>query len=110
MYARDYGDTPGSVKAFEEAFAKEEFLKRAANVHGADSCTGYDRTARREGPPVRTENSDAVPKRRGGLPDFFGQADNGDKLLLLLMVFFLLDGDTENDALVPLLLAVLFFT
>lgn len=43
------------------------------------------------------------------LKKLFGFSDGGDLLLFLLIVFFLTDNDSENDKLIPILLAVLLF-
>ncbi len=123
MYSREYPreQSRGAVKAFEDAYAKEEFLRRSANA-GSDS-SGCISTAEANAKSIenRTENSDYsyeskdisacsekdTAKHKGGLADLFKGADSGDLILLLLIVFFLFDSDRENDLIIPVLLAVL---
>ncbi len=115
MYSGTYPEkSSGAVKAFEDAFAREEFLRRSAGGAEQNTCTG--KTAR---PAEEKEEdrkiclnaekavSDADSGRKKGLSALFGGIDTGDLILILLIVFFLLDGDSENDKAVPILLAVL---
>ncbi len=128
MYAREYPQNKsGTVRAFEDAFAKEEFLRRSAE-NATSGCTGKVLPSERpngsacgqSAPPVI---SDCAPetappcdsdekkpiKKECPLQKLFGFSDGGDVLLLLLIVFFLTDSDSENDRLIPILLAVLLF-
>ncbi len=128
MYAREYPQNKsGTVRAFEDAFAKEEFLRRSAE-NATSGCTGKVLPSERPNgsaceqsmPPVPPERvPEAAPpcdsdekkpsKKECPLQKLFGFSDGGDVLLLLLIVFFLTDSDSENDRLIPILLAVLLF-
>lgn len=112
MYSRQYKSPPsGAVKAFEDAYAKEEFLRRTATSgEGTHVCA----------PPV--QNSEPIPsssesaaecgKEKADMPKKtflpFG-GDSGDILLILLILLFLSDSDSENDKLVPIILGILLF-
>lgn len=139
MYAREYPQNKsGAVRAFEDAYAKEEFLRRSAENPSAQSCTGKitpDTRLRSEETnfPAHSENeafSREIDRHRAESPcasdemgkpsekstgkecplkKLFGFSDGGDLLLFLLIVFFLTDNDSENDKLIPILLAVLLF-
>ena len=103
MYSRNYNAnaSDGTVRAFENAFAKEEFLKKcASNVSGEENENLPEESAERNGSAL--ESCGGKRKNTG----IFG-SDNGDLLLLLLIVFFFVDGEKENDSLIPVLLALL---
>lgn len=113
MYSREYPgeQSRGAVKAFEDAYAKEEFLRRSANVSAKDTVSVSNAVetdtdiCQQENKGICTQKDTA--KHKGGLADLFKGADSGDLILLLLIVFFLFDSDRENDLLIPVLLAVL---
>ena len=133
MYAREFPQNKsGTVRAFEDAYAKEEFLRRSAGQAESRTCTGKPVVEKpAEGTcvpggsvavcapkPEDCHASEDMPRGEGRsyakptaqecpLQKLFGFSDGGDMLLLLLIVFFLTDGDSENDKLIPLLLAVL---
>ena len=139
MSAREYPQNKsGAVRAFEDAYAKEEFLRRSAENPSAQSCTGkatpdtrlrseetslpahpeneaFSReiTERRENSPCASDETGKPSEKSDGkdcpLKKLFGFSDGGDLLLFLLIVFFLTDNDSENDKLIPILLAVLLF-
>lgn len=133
MYAREFPQNKsGTVRAFEDAYAKEEFLRRSAGQAERRTCTGKpvgekpaegtcapggsvsvcapkpeDCRAPEEMPRGDQTPCAKPPSKECPLQKLFGISDGGDILLLLLIVFFLTDGDSENDKLIPLLLAVL---
>lgn len=133
MYAREFPQNKsGTVRAFEDAYAKEEFLRRSAGQAESRTCTGKpvgekpaegtcapggsvsvcapkpeDCRAPEEMPRGDQTPCAKPPSKECPLQKLFGISDSGDILLLLLIVFFLTDGDSENDKLIPLLLAVL---
>ena len=133
MYAREFPQNKsGTVRAFEDAYAKEEFLRRSAGQAESRTCTGKpvgekpaegtcapggsvsvcapkpeDCRAPEEMPRGGQTPCAKPPSKECPLQKLFGISDGGDILLLLLIVFFLTDGDSENDKLIPLLLAVL---
>jgi len=133
MYAREFPQNKsGTVRAFEDAYAKEEFLRRSAGQAESRTCTGKpvgekpaegtcapggsvsvcapkpeDCRAPEEMPRGDQTPCAKPPSKECSLQKLFGISDGGDILLLLLIVFFLTDGDSENDKLIPLLLAVL---
>ncbi len=133
MYAREFPQNKsGTVRAFEDAYAKEEFLRRSAGQAESRTCTGKpvgekpaegtcapggsvsvcapkpEDCRAPEGMPRGDQTPCAKPpSKECPLQKLFGISDGGDILLLLLIVFFLTDGDSENDKLIPLLLAVL---
>ena len=133
MYAREFPQNKsGTVRAFEDAYAKEEFLRRSAGQAESRTCTGKpvgekpaegtcapggsvsvcapkpeDCRAPEEMPRGDQTPCAKPPSKECPLQKLFGISDGGDILLLLLSVFFLTDGDSENDKLIPLLLAVL---
>lgn len=133
MYAREFPQNKsGTVRAFEDAYAKEEFLRRSAGQAESRTCTGKpvgekpaegtcalggsvsvcapkpeDCRAPEEMPRGDQTPCAKPPSKECPLQKLFGISDGGDILLLLLIVFFLTDGDRENDKLIPLLLAVL---
>ena len=133
MYAREFPQNKsGTVRAFEDAYAKEEFLRRSAGQAESRTCTGKpvgekpaegtcapggsvsvcapkpeDCRAPEEMPRGDQTPCAKPPSKECPLQKLFGISDGGDILLLLLLVFFLTDGDSENDNLIPLLLAVL---
>lgn len=110
MYAREYPSSESAtVKAFEDAYAKEAFLRRSAGTDNVNKCVNYDNCSE-----VCTQNSDSThnissesKKTPSGLSRLFGNTDGGDLLILLLAVFFLFDNDKENDKIIPVLLAIL---
>ena len=118
MYTRSYRQSDsGAVRAFEEAYAKEDFLRRSSSVSGQSKVCGgevlTERTAD-DGVIVTSECGclektppGAHPKSKSSFSGIFGDADGGDIILLLLIILFLFDRDSENDVLIPLLLAVL---
>lgn len=124
MYSRDYptSQSSGAVKAFEDAYAKEEFLRRSADMaENSVGCTAVskesphfvDRTKEetqisecaRNGKCIYSEKDTA--KHKNGLAGIFGNLDTGDIILVLLILFFLLDSDKENDSIIPIILAAL---
>lgn len=111
MYSREYTKNDGTVKAFEDAYAKEEFLRRtgisenAPQNHNQGCAENYLTIEQTDNATIPTNNYAA--KRTRGLAGLFSEKDSGDILLLLLIVFFLLDSDKENDFIIPVLLAVL---
>ena len=133
MYAREFPQNKsGTVRAFEDAYAKEEFLRRSAGQAESRTCTGKpvgekpaegtcapggsvsvcapkpeDCRAPEEMPRGDQTPCAKPPSKECPLQKLFGISDGGDILLLLLIVFFLTDSDSENDKLIPLLLAVL---
>ena len=133
MYAREFPQNKsGTVRAFEDAYAKEEFLRRSAGQAESRTCTGKpvgekpaegtcapggsvsvcapkpeDCRAPEEMPRGDQTPCAKPPSKECPLQKLFGISDGGDILLLLLIVFFLTDGDSENDKLIPLLLAAL---
>ena len=133
MYAREFPQNKsGTVRAFEDAYAKEEFLRRSAGQAESRTCTGKpvgekpaegtcapggsvsvcapkpeDCRAPEEMPRGDQTPCAKPPSKECPLQKLFGISGGGDILLLLLIVFFLTDGDSENDKLIPLLLAVL---
>lgn len=133
MYAREFPQNKsGTVRAFEDAYAKEEFLRRSAGQAESRTCTGKpvgekpaegtcapggsvsvcapkpeDCRAPEEMPRGDQTPCAKPPSKECPLQKLFVISDGGDILLLLLIVFFLTDGDSENDKLIPLLLAVL---
>lgn len=118
MYSRNYNSgSSGAVKAFEDAYAKEEFLRRNAASQNTSGCvqpvqkpvnTEQDKDFSEQGSAgaVISQNNDTA-KRGKGLAGLFSGYDSGDMILLLLIVFFLFDSDTENDSVIPILLTVL---
>lgn len=123
MYAREFPQNKsGTVRAFEDAYAKEEFLRRSAGQAESRTCTGKpvgEKPAESTCAPGGSVSVCAPKPEDCRAPEemprgdqtpcakLFGISDGGDILLLLLIVFFLTDGDSENDKLIPLLLAVL---
>lgn len=113
MYSREYPreQSRGAVKAFEDAYAKEEFMRRSSGVPAKDAtniANTVETGARSfESKEISTGTENDTAKRKGGLADLFKGADGGDLILLLLIVFFLFDSDRENDLIIPVLLAVL---
>ena len=124
MYSRDYptSQSSGAVKAFEDAYAKEEFLRRSADMaenspgctatseespHFADSIKQDPHVSEcaRNGKCIYSEKDTA--KHKNGLAGIFGNLDTGDIILVLLILFFLLDSDKENDSIIPIILAAL---
>lgn len=105
MYSRSYKQPPsGAVKAFEDAYAKEAFLKKTA-----ESGDGSHGCVPKENPkPSLPENGEKPFVEPRKTPSLFG-GDNGDMLILLLILLFLADGDRENDAVIPILLGILLF-
>ncbi len=105
MYSRNYANTSdGTVRAFENAYAKEEFLKKCAsgkiNEVSDDNANGCEN----QNNQIESIREGNVQKcRSAGL---FG-GDAGDLLILLLIIFFFFDGDKENDILIPVLLALI---
>ena len=129
MYARDYpASKSGTVRAFEDAYAKEDFLRRSAE-NASFSCSS-PATPHKNEKALCARDADAAPKACADVNSSscadvgekkpsetakscplqrLGLSDGGDWLLLLLILFFLTDADSENDKLVPLILAVLLF-
>ena len=117
MYSRNYNSgSGGAVKAFEDAYAREEFLRRSAAsgekqgvAPSAQQNESYEKNELREHKEpmsVVPQNNDTA-KRSKGLAGLFSGYDSGDMILLLLIVFFLFDSDTESDSVIPVLLTVL---
>ncbi len=116
MYSRDQTKSTGAVKAFEDAFAKEDFLRRTGSQNNNIAANQRDEVHKKASNPeiVSYEEDQSRPnnytaKRTGGLAGLFSDKDSGDMLLALLIIFFLFDSDKENDSIIPILLAVLFF-
>ena len=68
MYARDYGNTPGTVKAFEEAYARQAMQSTAHTVG----------TPHEEPRPAEKPSENLMPC-----------ANDTDTTLLLLLLFLL---------------------
>jgi len=113
MYSGTYPEkSSGAVKAFEDAYAKEEFLRRSADGAIQNTCTGKPSPDRTDGVGELRRNDGFAPlkdddERKNARKGIFGDIDTGDLILILLIVFFLLDGDSENDKIIPVLLAVI---
>lgn len=109
MYAREYPSESATVKAFEDAYAKEAFLRRSAGADNMNKCVNYDNSrdmceqSSDSGQNISSESK----KTPLSLSRLFGNTDGGDLLILLLAVFFLFDNDKENDKIIPVLLAIL---
>lgn len=118
MYSSPYKSS-GTVGAFEEEYKKQEQIRRAAE-RGSVGCapmpisenSGMDT----QDVPTDGQLSSAIAQEKkpsqpckpkndnSGL--LFG-LDGGDILLILLMIFFLTDKDSENDKIIPLILGIL---
>lgn len=117
MYSRDQTRSTGAVKAFEDAFAKEDFLRRTGTQNNSntparktdDICEKTQRSEQTLCNEQSNYPNNYTAKHRGGLAGLFSDKDSGDILLALLVIFFLLDSDKENDSLIPILLAILLF-
>lgn len=121
MYAKDRSAS-GTERAFEAAYARESYLRRSA-AEAPPVGMPPDKPQKPPVPeaptvlPIQHESAlsekppslPAAPPKEGRstLERLFG-SDKSDALLLLLILFFLTDGDTENDAVIPLLLVILF--
>ena len=123
MYSSSYKHRPATLSAFEDAYAKEAFLKRSASSGNTSGCTPYSEKVChktencREDEALRTQSTEIItpyektpsecrnPKK--GNSGLFSGMDGGDILLVLLIIFFLSDKDSENDGLIPILLASL---
>ena len=124
MYSSSYKHRSATVSAFEDAYAKEAFLKRSASHDNRYGCTPYSENVckKSEGCNEREnetesqklcpskaeskEKSPLLPYKPNENSGLLSGMDGGDILLVLLIVFFLIDHDTENDMLIPLLLAL----
>lgn len=120
MYSSSYKHRSATLNAFEDAYAKEQFLKRSASGKAVSGCTPYSEAAlscvREEKPKEElckeivtcNEKPPSVPvKPKKGVSGLLSGMDGGDILLILLIVFFLSDKDDENDTLIPVLLSLL---
>lgn len=112
MYSSSYKARSGTVAAFEDAYAKEEFLRRTAGTENVSGCTPASRPvsvdADSQSPQICENKKPSVPfKPKKEVSGFFGGLDGGDILLVLLILFFLMDKDNENDSLIPILLGLL---
>lgn len=124
MYSRDYpaNKSSGAVKAFEDAYAKEEFIRRASDMaEKSPGCTAISKESphftestrdetelpecSKNGKCIYSEKDTA--KHKNGLAGILGNVDSGDIILILLILFFLFDSDKENDSVIPIILAVL---
>ena len=123
MYSSSYKHRSGTLNAFEDAYAKEDFLRRSALSGGNGGCTPYSEKKtvndRKDDNICETDNagnltvscnentpSECRNPKKGNSGLLFGM-DGGDILLVLLILFFLSDKDSENDGLIPILLAIL---
>ena len=124
MYSSSYKHRNTTLSAFEDAYAKEAFLKRSASADNKVGCTPYSENVCKnteqcnlnEASDVKNDNcSDIVlpnektPYQSGkpkGISGLFSGMDGGDILLILLILFFLSDNDRENDGLIPILLSL----
>lgn len=121
MYAKDRTSSlSGTERAFEAAYAKENYLRRTAAEAppvGVSPPVPPPSSPPESKAALPTERENALTEKtslpvelpKGGRSAFdrlFG-SDKSDALLLLLILFFLTDGDTENDAVIPLLLVIL---
>lgn len=112
MYSSSYKARAGTLKAFEDAYAREDFLRRSSSVGNVKGCTpssehGEKNDKEREMKCIEVNKSPSLrgkPKESSGL---FSGMDGGDILLILLILFFLTDNDSENDGLIPVLLALI---
>ena len=113
MYSSSYKARSGTVAAFEDAYAKEDFLRRTANSENVNGCTPSSKpiliSKNEEDNDRMCENKtpSAPCKPKKGVSGFLGGADGGDILLILLILFFLMDKDQENDGIIPILLGLL---
>ena len=112
MYSSSYKARSGTVAAFEDAYAKEEFLRRTASTENVSGCTPASRsvptnTDLKETQICENKTPSAPFKPKKEVSGFFGEMDGGDILLILLILFFLMDKDNENDSLIPILLGLL---
>ncbi len=112
MYSSSYKARSGTVAAFEDAYAKEEFLRRTANSENVNGCTPSSKPvsvdSNSESKQICESKTPSAPcKPKKGVSGFLGGADGGDILLILLILFFLMDKDQENDGLIPILLGLL---
>lgn len=112
MYLRENSSSSsGTVKAFEDAYAKEEFLRRSAENTGPCKNTQSHIENKENFAHPFCENGKndtvSVEKRKNPLQNLFLGKDSGDIILLLLIIFFLFDKDSESDSIIPVLLTVL---
>lgn len=113
MYSSSYKANSGTLKAFEDAYAREDFLRRSSSSGNTRGCTPFsehvDNTVRKH----EVENCDvekkepSFPCKPKGSSSLLSGMDGGDILLILLILFFLTDKDSENDSLIPILLALI---
>ena len=125
MYSRPYkAQSSGAVRAFEDAYAKEEFLRRTS-VMGKDSTACIPDSCNKRATDACSEEKltvgtekclcsektppDTFRNPKNGFSGLLGDADGGDIILLFLIILFLTDKDDENDRISPILLAVLLF-
>ena len=112
MYTSSYKARAGTLKAFEDAYAREDFLRRSSSSGNVKGCTPFSEHDEknekiREIKCVEEKKTPSLlgkPKEGSGL---FSGMDGGDILLVLLILFFLTDKDSENDGLIPILLALI---
>ena len=112
MYLRENSSSSsGTIKAFEDAYAKEEFLRRSAENGGPckNTQSHADNKENFAYPFCENEKREtkSIENRKNPLQNLFLGKDSGDIILLLLIVFFLFDKDSENDSVIPILLTVL---
>lgn len=122
MYSSSYKHRPATLSAFEDAYAKEAFLKRSASSDNKLGCTPYSENVCRKTEKCREneepsekcteivscdEKTPSVPCKPKGISGLLSGMDGGDILLVLLILFFLSDKDSENDGLIPVLLSLL---
>ena len=120
MYSSSYKHRPATLSAFEDAYAKEQFLKRSASGKAINGCTPYSEAAlasvKEDKPEAEScreiVSCDEKPpsvhgKPKKGVSGLLSGMDGGDILLILLIIFFLSDKDDENDTLIPVLLSLL---
>ena len=124
MYSSSYKHRPATVSAFEDAYAKEAFLKRSASSDNRYGCTPYsekvckktqdcnEKENERETQKLcqskaeHKEKSPFLPCKPNENSGLLSGMDGGDILLVLLIIFFLVDSDNEHDILIPILLSL----
>lgn len=123
MYSSSYKHRPGTLTAFEDAYAKEEFLRRSASSGNTSGCTPYSENVCHqtenchEKEKKQPQSAQMIPSHEKSPSEcrnpkreasgLLSGMDGGDILLILLILFFLSDKDSENDSLIPILLGIL---
>lgn len=113
MYSSSYNKRSGTVAAFENAYAKEQFMKSKEGGFGCTPCKESLSAAEksRDLPQVCQEKPPTLPDSpKKGNSGLLSGMDGGDILIILLIIFFLSDRDEENDILIPILLSLLLIS